>query len=178
MNRLTFLSLKWFNPGSADATLNIIRTHRRSLQLLFDIFSDFLADVHLRFLLTLLYYNFIMYYPLFTALLALSVGGALALNSSDILRCGNGDLPTEMLQVSKSMARETTIAVDRTLGVDVFFHVVSTEANKGVVTDQMLTDQVRQRIRLGFIRGLPESEAPKSRESGKHSGSSLYAQIH
>ncbi len=119
-----------------------------------------------------------MYYPLFTALLALSVGGALALNSSDILRCGNGDLPTEMLRVSKSMARETTIAVDRTLGVDVFFHVVSTEAHKVGATDQMLTDQVRQRIRLGLIRGLPDSEAPKSRESEKHNGSSLYAQIH
>lgn len=84
-----------------------------------------------------------MYYPLFTALLALSAGSALALNSSDILRCGNGDLPTEMLQVSKSMARERTTAADRSIKIDVYFHVVAVEANQWV-TDQMLTDQVRQ----------------------------------
>lgn len=104
-----------------------------------------------------LYYtiDFIMHYPLFTALLALNAGSALALNSSNILRCGNGDLPTEMLRVSKSMARETTTAADRSIKVDVYFHVVSRESNQ-FVTDQMLTDQVRQKIQLGFIRGLPD----------------------
>lgn len=96
-----------------------------------------------------------MHYPLFTALLALNAGSALALNSSNILRCGNGDLPTEMLRVSKSMARETTTAADRNIKVDVYFHVVSRESNQ-FVTDQMLTDQVRQKIQLGFIRGLPD----------------------
>ncbi len=109
-----------------------------------------------------------MYYSLFIALLALGVGGALAQNSSDFLRCGNGDPPIEMLKVSKSMAKQKTIAADRELKVDVYFHVITTETNSDWITDQMITDQVRQRIRFGPIRGLPDSGAPKAQESDNH----------
>jgi len=109
-----------------------------------------------------------MYYTISTALLALSVGSALALNSSEIRRCGNVGLPPELLEVSKSMARETATAADRNLEVDAFFHVVATEAHSGWVTDQMLSDQVRQQIQICSYARSARLGNPKLRKSEKH----------
>ena len=97
-----------------------------------------------------------MYYTgVFAALMALKAGSALAADNSSALRCGAGDPPDALLEVAKSMVKEAAAAADRTLEVDTFFHVVTTQANEGMVTDQMLSDQVRQELELGFIRIAP-----------------------
>ena len=80
---------------------------------------------------------------LYTSLsLALLAGSALAADSLDTLRCGAGDPPNALLQVAKSIVKEATAKANRTLEVDTFFHVVTTEDSEGVVNDLMLGDQV------------------------------------
>ena len=80
---------------------------------------------------------------LYTSLsLALLAGSALAADSLDTLRCGADDPPDALLQVAKSMVKETAAEADRTLEVDTFFHVVTTEDSEGLVNDLMLGDQV------------------------------------
>ena len=73
--------------------------------------------------------------------------------------CGT-NAPAEFIDLVKSMESPTSgvkaipvnkaIAVNRTLEVDLYIHVVTTEDKEGTVTDEMIHDQVRE-YRIVFL---------------------------
>lgn len=93
-----------------------------------------------------------MFFFLFVSVLA---GTALAANSSNLVRCGNENPPDAFFEVAKQIVRESAAVAGRTIEVDTFFHIVTSEENEGIITDQMLSDQVRPRKRL-FHHVLPD----------------------
>ena len=86
--------------------------------------------------------------------LLLLASSALANNYSNIVRCGTEDPPTALLETAKSMVNEEAKVAAQSIEIDTYFHLVTTEAKEGLVTDQMLADQVCCELQLAHHPGL------------------------
>ena len=90
-----------------------------------------------------------MHYLLATLVFCISqfVGAALKDTNSTFVPCGTQAPPPALLDMAMSMASSTskvaTVEANRTLEIDLYFHLVLSEGKEGTVTGQMLEDQVR-----------------------------------
>ncbi len=82
-----------------------------------------------------------------SAVLAASYAATtLAAPASYAVRCGVRNPPDALLQVTRNVSKTSADADGRSLEVDTYFHIVTSEDQEGTITDEMLSAQVRQRI--------------------------------